>query len=68
MRVLVVCCNSEGRPCGWGLAPVEGEGGTNYLLAVTAAREEAERQYASHSCYPGEARGPVKIHDIEDEE
>ena len=56
---MAVATNSEGRPCGWAVAPTEAK-----------AREVAERMWEGHGavrhgehyhCYPGEARGPVKI-------
>lgn len=58
--------NSEGRPCGWGMVRVSDEPGS-YARAVEAARREAERQWQTHACYPGEARGAVRVHDLEEE-
>ncbi len=48
---LVVAENDAGRPCGWGTA-----------RSFDAARAEADRQWNSHSCYPGEVRGPCSVH------
>lgn len=44
--ILVIIHNTDGRPCGWGMAPTE-----------EAARREAQRQWDHHHCYEGERRG-----------
>lgn len=49
--ILAVQTNSEARPCGWGLARTE-----------KAAREEAERQWKTHECYPGEEKGQLVVY------
>lgn len=51
--VLVIVHNSDGRPCGWGIA-----------TTVGAATDEAFRQYESHECYEGERRGKVTTHHL----
>lgn len=63
---LAIQTNTDGRPCGWGLAPTEDK-----------AREVAEAMWCRHGavigvdavgadvrsghCYEGEERGPVEI-------
>ena len=51
---MVIQHNTDGRPCGWGLAETEEE-----------AREIAERYWNNHKCYPGEERGQLSVHDVE---
>jgi len=55
-RVMVVQTNSDGRPCGWGIA-----------AAVEDARAEAQRQWDTHRCYPGERKGQVVVKQMRDE-
>ncbi len=53
-RFLAIQTNSDGRPCGWGVASTR-----------QAARDEAERQWKAHgSCYQGELRGDVIVHEL----
>jgi hypothetical protein len=47
----VIIHNSDGRPCGWGLAPTEVD-----------ANALAEHQYSIHKCYAGEQRGDTTVH------
>ena len=49
-RYFAIQFNSDGRPCGWGLAQTR-----------KAAVSEATRQYASHACYLGEKPGALKV-------
>lgn len=51
---LVVQQNTEGRPCGWGLASDREE-----------AKAEAKRQWDDHYCYVGEEKGGVVFHEVE---
>ena len=57
VKWLIVQTNSEGRPCGWGLSTDK-----------RAAKDEAQRQFDGHRCYPGEKRGEVLMHLIEAED
>jgi len=52
-RVMVIQSNSDGRPCGWGVAPTKAQ-----------AEAEARRQWDAHRCYPGESRGAVAVHSL----
>ena len=53
-HIMVMIHNSDGRPCAWGLACTQ-----------EAARDEAECQWAAHSCYDGEQRGKVTANDLD---
>jgi hypothetical protein len=60
-KILVIQHNTDGRPCAWGLVP------TSNPEAEKLAKEEAERQWKKHSCYPGEEKGELAIHVLDKE-
>lgn len=60
-KFLVIQTNTDGRPCGWGLS-----------VDKMLASETAEHQWKLHGhpsgsgCYPGEERGELVVHEVEE--
>lgn len=57
-RFLAIQTNTDGRPCGWAVAPTR-----------QRARDEAESYWRTHGprgngCYPGEERGEILVQEL----
>lgn len=63
MKILAIQANSDGRPCAWGLVAIEPGSKRN---EKKMAKEEAARQWEKHACYPGERKGELLLHCLED--